>query len=57
VEEFAEKLNLKNIKTIHGRAEEIGQDTKYRESFDFVTSRATAYFPTLLEFVIPLLKV
>ncbi len=57
VEEFAEKLNLKNIKTINSRAEELGQKPKYRESFDFVVSRATAYFPTLLEFVIPILKV
>lgn len=29
----------------------------YREQYDFVTSRATAYFPTLLEYTIPLLKV
>ncbi len=57
VEEFAKQLELKNIKTIHWRAEEIGQDPKYRESFDFVVSRATAFFPTLLEYVIPLLKV
>ncbi len=57
VEEFAEKLNLKNIKTINSRAEELGQNPKYRESFDFVVSRATAFFPTLLEFVIPILKV
>jgi len=57
VEDFAKKLDLKNVKTIHGRAEEIGQNPKYRENFDFVTSRATAYFPTLIEFVIPLLKV
>jgi len=57
VEEFAEKLDLKNVRTINVRAEELGQNPKYRESFDFITSRATAYFPTLLEFVIPLLKV
>lgn len=56
VEEFAEKLNLKNIKTTSARAEELWQNLEYREQFDFVTSRATAYFPTLLEYVIPLLK-
>ena len=50
-------LSLKNIKTLNARAEEIWQDPKYREQFDFVTSRATAYFPTLLEYTIPLLKV
>jgi len=57
VDEFAEKLELKNVTTLNGRAEKIGHDLNYRESFDFVTSRATAFFPTLIEYVIPLLKV
>lgn len=57
IEEFSEKLWLKNVSTLNGRAEEIGRDPKYREQLDLVTSRATAYFPTLLEYVIPLLKV
>lgn len=56
IDEFAEKLELKNVKTLAGRAEEIWQNLEYREQFDFVTSRATAFFPTLLEYVIPLLK-
>ena len=53
---FVEDLWLNNIKTLNWRAEEIGQNLEYREQFDYVTSRATAYFPTLLEYVIPLLK-
>ncbi|MDD2907155.1 MAG: 16S rRNA (guanine(527)-N(7))-methyltransferase RsmG [Candidatus Gracilibacteria bacterium] len=57
IEEFCEKLDIKNVTTLNGRAEVIGQNLDYRESFDFVTSRATAFFPTLLEYVIPLLKV
>ncbi|MCH8518179.1 16S rRNA (guanine(527)-N(7))-methyltransferase RsmG [Candidatus Gracilibacteria bacterium] len=57
IDEFAEKLELDNIETLVGRAEEIGQNPEYRESFDLVTSRATAYFPTLLEYTLPLLKV
>lgn len=56
IDEFAEILELKNITTLNGRAEEIWQNLDYREQFDFVTSRATAFFPTLLEYVIPLLK-
>ena len=57
VEEFAEQLELKNVSTINWRAEEVGQNPKHREKYDYVVSRATAYLPTLLEFVIPLLKV
>ncbi len=57
IDEFVEELELKNVKTLNWRAEEIGQNLDYRESFDFVVSRATAYLPTLLEYAIPLLKV
>lgn len=57
VGEFANTLELDNISTLGGRAEDIGKDIKHRESYDLVVSRATAYFPTLLEYTIPLLKV
>lgn len=57
IDEFAKELDLKNVKTLNGRAEELGQNLQYRESFDFVLSRATAFLPTLLEYSIPLLKV
>lgn len=56
IDEFAEKLWLNNVKTLNWRAEEIGHNLDYREQFDYVVSRATAFFPTLLEYVIPLLK-
>ncbi|MDQ7023592.1 MAG: 16S rRNA (guanine(527)-N(7))-methyltransferase RsmG [Candidatus Gracilibacteria bacterium] len=57
IEGFAEQLELKNVSTINGRAEDLGQDPKHREKYDYVVSRATAYLPTLLELVIPFLKV
>jgi len=57
VDEFVLNLWLKNVKTINSRAEDLWNNLEYRESFDYIISRATAYFPTLLEYVIPLLKV
>jgi 16S rRNA (guanine527-N7)-methyltransferase len=57
IEEFTKELELKNVSTINWRAEDIGQDPKHREQYDYVVSRATAYLPTLLELTIPLLKV
>ncbi len=57
IDEFALQLWLPNVETIHSRFEDLWHDKEYRESFDFVVSRATAYFPTLLEYAIPLLKV
>ena len=57
VDEFATTLELDNIDTLTGRAEDIGRDVEHREMYDMVVSRATAFFPTLLEYTIPLLKV
>lgn len=57
VNEFIEKLWLKNIKAIQARAEDLGHNPEYRWQYNIVISRATAYLPTLLEYTIPLLKV
>ena len=57
VNDFCETLWLKKVKAIKTRVEDLWKDIKYREQFDFVVSRATAYFPVLLEYSIPLLKV
>ena len=57
IDDFAETLELDNIETLCWRAEDIGQNSEYREQFDLVVSRATAYFPTLIEYTLPLLKV
>ena len=51
------KLGLINIEAIHNRAEEIGQNSEYREQFEFATSRAVANMSTLAEYLIPLVKV
>ena len=52
-----EKIKLNNVEAIHGRAEEIGQNVKYREKFDISISRAVANLSTLVEYLIPLVKV
>lgn len=57
IDDFVDKLDLKNVNTVNWRAEELWQNISYREKFDFVVSRATAFFPTLLEYAIPFLKV
>lgn len=54
--EIIEKLELKNIETIHARVEEFGKNKKYRETFDIATSRAVANLSTLSEYMIPLIK-
>ena len=52
-----EELNLKNIKAIHARAEELAFDKDYREKFQLVTSRAVARLRTLLECALPFVEV
>jgi 16S rRNA (guanine527-N7)-methyltransferase len=42
---------------IHARAEELGQDWDYRQSFDICVSRAVARLNMLCELCIPLVKV
>lgn len=51
-----EKLNFKNIKAIHGRAEDFARQALYREKYDFCVSRAVANVSTLAELCIPFVK-
>ena len=55
--EVIKELNLKNIETVHARAEEFGRNKKYRQKFDIATSRAVANLSTLSEYMIPLVKI
>ncbi len=55
--EVIEELGLKDIKTVHGRAEDLGRDKLFREQFDVVTSRAVANLSTLSEYCLPFTKV
>lgn len=55
--EVINKLNLKNIQTIHGRAEDLGKDKNYREKFDIAIARAVAPLNILLEYLMPFVKI
>jgi len=51
------ELELKNIKALHGRAEDLGTDKDYREKYDIVVSRAVANMTVLSEYCIPFAKI
>ena len=55
--EVIEKDNLKKIETIHGRAEDYGQNIESRECYDIAVSRAVAPLNILLEYMLPFVKV
>ena len=42
---------------INSRAERVGRLPEHRESFDWAVARAVAKLPTLLEYLLPLVKV
>ncbi|WP_107838683.1 16S rRNA (guanine(527)-N(7))-methyltransferase RsmG [Metasolibacillus meyeri] len=54
---LSEELGLDNVEFVHARAEEFGQNAKYRERFDVVTARAVARLSVLAELCVPLVKV
>lgn len=49
-------LKINNVNVINQRAETVGQEEKYRESYDLATAKAVAPLNILLEYAIPLLK-
>ncbi len=55
--EIVKVLGLKNVSFIHGRAEDIANNSKYREEFDIATARAVANLSTLSEYCLPFVKV
>ena len=54
---LSEELGLENVAFVHARAEEFGQNAKYREKFDVVTARAVARLSVLSELCVPIAKV
>ncbi|MEI3611109.1 16S rRNA (guanine(527)-N(7))-methyltransferase RsmG [Pseudogracilibacillus sp. SO30301A] len=57
LKQLKETLQLDHVDIIHSRAEDIGQNKKYRENFDVVTARAVARLSVLSEYCLPLCKV
>lgn len=57
LKDVIDKLCLKRIEAIHGRAEEMARNKAYRERFDLCTSRAVANLSSLSEYCLPFVKV
>lgn len=51
------ELSLPNVAPIHARAEDFAHQSTYREQFDLCVSRAVANLSTLVEYVLPFVKV
>lgn len=56
LQQLTEKLQV-NAAVLHARAEDAGQDKKYREQYDVATARAVANLNALAEYCLPLVRV
>lgn len=56
LDEVIDRLGLKNIEAIHGRAEDFAKPDLLREKYDICVSRAVANLSTLSEYCMPYVK-
>lgn len=50
-------LSLEQVEVIQARAEDLGQDPRHREKYDWAIARAVANLNVLSEYLIPLAKI
>jgi 16S rRNA (guanine527-N7)-methyltransferase len=54
---LVEHLGLRDVDVVNARAEDVGQESAFREQFDWAVARAVAELPVLAEYLLPLVKV
>ncbi len=54
---IVDTLHLDDVNVVQSRAETLGQQPRFRESFDWAIARAVAQLPVLSEYLLPLVKV
>lgn len=57
LEHLIATLRLENVELVGARAEDVGQDARYRERYDLVLARAVAELSELVEYCLPLCRV
>jgi 16S rRNA (guanine527-N7)-methyltransferase len=56
-EQVIQELGLRGIRALKARAEEVAHQSDQRERYDVVIARALAALPTLLEYLLPFVRV
>lgn len=57
IDELCQRADIKNVVTLHARAEELAKNKAYRERYDLCVSRAVANMAVLAEYCLPFIKV
>ncbi len=56
LESVLQELDLGGVTTLNQRAEDVGRDENYRDSFDIAVTRAVAALPVVVEYCAPLVQ-
>lgn len=57
IRDLSTKIGLENLEIIHTRAEDLANKKEYRETYDVATTRAVSNLSTILEYMLPFIKV
>lgn len=57
IRDISERMNLNKLEIIHTRAEDLAMQKKYREKFDFATTRAVSRLNIIVEYMLPFIKI
>jgi 16S rRNA (guanine527-N7)-methyltransferase len=57
LEHVAQRLGLKGVVAIHGRAEDVAHDASHRERYGLALARAVAELPVVLEYALPFCQI
>ena len=57
IRDLADKIKFDDLEIIHARAEELAQNKQYRETYDVATTRAVSNLSTIVEYMLPFVKV
>ena len=57
IRDINNKLKLTNLEIIHTRAEDLANNGKYREMYDIATTRAVSNLSTIVEYMLPFVRV
>lgn len=57
IRDITKDMDLGELKILHSRAEDLASKQEYRETYDIATTRAVSNFSTILEYMLPFIKV
>lgn len=57
IKEVSKNSDIQGLEVIHTRAEDLANNQQYREQFDFATTRAVSKLYTIVEYMLPFLKI